>query len=150
MASARATEVGRRLMDIPGVGPLLASALVAIIPDPHAFRSGRIWQPGSVSCRSRTPVAARSGWAGSRGRRSLLKRGTGKKTGLLVQVGRVCSLESDGTAGREIQSVGASRQAASPQDYVYGIAVALEVHFDGLHALVSTHSMKQRPRKVAM
>jgi transposase len=41
MASARATEVGRRLMDIPGVGPLLASALVAIIPDPHAFRSGR-------------------------------------------------------------------------------------------------------------
>ncbi len=28
-------------MGIPGVGPLLASALVATIPDPHAFRSGR-------------------------------------------------------------------------------------------------------------
>src|SRR5258707_1266330 len=41
MAGARGTEVGRRLMDIPGVGPLLASALVAIAPDPHAFRSGR-------------------------------------------------------------------------------------------------------------
>jgi len=41
MASARATEVGRRLMGIPGVGPLLASALVATIPNPHAFRSGR-------------------------------------------------------------------------------------------------------------
>ncbi len=27
--SARATEIGRRLMDVPGVGPLLASALVA-------------------------------------------------------------------------------------------------------------------------
>ena len=38
---ARATEIGRRLMDIPGVGPLLASALVATIADPSAFKSGR-------------------------------------------------------------------------------------------------------------
>ena len=28
-------------MGIPGVGPLLASALVATIPDPKAFKSGR-------------------------------------------------------------------------------------------------------------
>ena len=28
-------------MGIPGVGPLLASALVASVPDPQAFRSGR-------------------------------------------------------------------------------------------------------------
>jgi transposase len=40
-ASARATEIGRRLMDVPGVGPLLASALVATIADPKAFKSGR-------------------------------------------------------------------------------------------------------------
>jgi transposase len=39
--SARATEVGRRLMSIPGVGPLLASALVATVADPKAFKSGR-------------------------------------------------------------------------------------------------------------
>lgn len=39
--NARATETGRRLMDVPGVGPLLASALVASIPEPKAFRSGR-------------------------------------------------------------------------------------------------------------
>ncbi len=39
--SARATETGRRLMGIPGVGPLLASALVATVPDPKAFKSGR-------------------------------------------------------------------------------------------------------------
>ena len=39
IASARATDVGRRLMGIPGVGPLLASAFVATVPDPHAFRS---------------------------------------------------------------------------------------------------------------
>ena len=40
-SSARATDVGRRLMGIPGVGPVLASAFVATVPDPHAFRSGR-------------------------------------------------------------------------------------------------------------
>jgi transposase len=28
-------------MGVPGVGPLLASALIASVPDPHAFRSGR-------------------------------------------------------------------------------------------------------------
>jgi transposase len=39
--SARATEVGRRLMGIPGVGPVLASAFVASVPDPAAFKSGR-------------------------------------------------------------------------------------------------------------
>jgi transposase len=37
----RASEVSRRLDEIPGVGPLIATALVASIPDPHAFRSGR-------------------------------------------------------------------------------------------------------------
>jgi transposase len=40
-ASARETELGRRLMDIPGVGPLLASAFVATVADAHAFKSGR-------------------------------------------------------------------------------------------------------------
>ena len=39
-ASARETELGRRVMEIPGVGPLLASAFVATIADPHAFKSG--------------------------------------------------------------------------------------------------------------
>lgn len=41
IASARRTEVGRRLMGIPGVGPVLASALVAAIADPKSFSSGR-------------------------------------------------------------------------------------------------------------
>jgi len=41
IASARSTEVGRRLMGIPGVGPVLASALVATIADPKSFSSGR-------------------------------------------------------------------------------------------------------------
>ena len=39
--SARSTEVGRRLMTIPGVGPVLASALIATVAEPKAFKSGR-------------------------------------------------------------------------------------------------------------
>lgn len=38
---SRATELGRRLQDIPGVGPLVASALVATVSDPHVFKNGR-------------------------------------------------------------------------------------------------------------
>ncbi len=41
LAWHRASEMSRRLADIPGVGPLIATALVASIPDAHAFRSGR-------------------------------------------------------------------------------------------------------------
>jgi transposase len=41
LALARATELGRRLMEVPGIGPLVASALVACVPEPAIFRSGR-------------------------------------------------------------------------------------------------------------
>src|ERR1700688_3106788 len=37
----RSSETSRRLDDIPGVGPALATALVASVADPMAFRSGR-------------------------------------------------------------------------------------------------------------
>ena len=37
----RSSEVSRRLDQIPGVGPMLATALVASVADPRAFRSGR-------------------------------------------------------------------------------------------------------------
>jgi transposase len=37
----RSSEVSRRLDAIPGVGPALATALVASVADPKAFRSGR-------------------------------------------------------------------------------------------------------------
>jgi transposase len=40
-ASARETNSVTGLMEIPGVGPLLASAFVATVADPHAFKSGR-------------------------------------------------------------------------------------------------------------
>jgi len=41
LAWHRSSEVSQRLDDIPGIGPLIATALVASVPDPHAFKSGR-------------------------------------------------------------------------------------------------------------
>jgi transposase len=41
MAWHRSNETSRRLDEIPGVGPALATALVASVADPRAFRSGR-------------------------------------------------------------------------------------------------------------
>src|SRR5665213_3574655 len=41
MAWHRSNEASQRLDAIPGVGPMLATALVACVADPKAFRSGR-------------------------------------------------------------------------------------------------------------
>jgi len=41
MAWHRSNEASKRLAAIPGVGPILATALVASVADPKAFRSGR-------------------------------------------------------------------------------------------------------------
>ena len=41
MAWHRSNEMSRRLDEVPGVGPALATALVASVADPKAFRSGR-------------------------------------------------------------------------------------------------------------
>ena len=41
LAWHRSNETSKRLDEIPGVGPALATALVASIADPRAFRSGR-------------------------------------------------------------------------------------------------------------
>jgi transposase len=41
MAWHRSNQVSKRLDELPGVGPALATALVGSIADPKAFRSGR-------------------------------------------------------------------------------------------------------------
>jgi len=41
MAWHRSNEASKRLDEIPGFGPALATALVASVADPKAFRSGR-------------------------------------------------------------------------------------------------------------
>ena len=43
LAWHRADGLSRRLAQIPGIGPVTASALVMKAPDPHAFRSGRLF-----------------------------------------------------------------------------------------------------------
>jgi len=40
-ACHRSSDMSRRLAEIPGIGPLLATALVATVPDPRAFASAR-------------------------------------------------------------------------------------------------------------
>ena len=39
--AAKESEAARRLMEIPGVGPIGASAIVTAVADPHVFRSAR-------------------------------------------------------------------------------------------------------------
>ena len=41
LACHREDELSQRLEEIPGVGPLIATALVAGVPDPHVFKSAR-------------------------------------------------------------------------------------------------------------
>jgi transposase len=41
LALTRSSELGRRLMEVPGIGPLVASALIACVPHPSVFRCGR-------------------------------------------------------------------------------------------------------------
>ena len=37
----RSSEVSRRLAEVPGIGPIIATAMIARVGDPHAFKSGR-------------------------------------------------------------------------------------------------------------
>lgn len=60
--NARSTEIGRRLMEIPGVGPLLASALVGTIADPSL--QDRLQSRGLDRPRSETEFQRRQGAAG--------------------------------------------------------------------------------------
>jgi transposase len=39
--SAKADQTAKRLMTIPGIGPIIASRLVATVADPGVFRCGR-------------------------------------------------------------------------------------------------------------
>src|SRR3712207_2633082 len=38
---AKADPVARRLMTIPGIGPIAATAITALVPAPEGFRAGR-------------------------------------------------------------------------------------------------------------
>jgi len=65
LALARSTEIGRRLMEVPGIGPLVASALVACVPDPSMFRCGRNMAAWLGLVPKQNSSVARSGWGRS-------------------------------------------------------------------------------------
>ena len=65
MAWHRSSEASKRLDEIPGVGPALATALVASVGDPRAFRSGRDFSAWIGLVLSRTRAEARKSLAAS-------------------------------------------------------------------------------------
>jgi transposase len=64
----RSSEMSMRLDEAPGVGPVLATALVATVADPNAFRSGVTSRPGLGWFLSSTQVGAKTGSAVSASR----------------------------------------------------------------------------------
>ena len=74
----RQSEVSRRLATIPGVGPITASAIAAVVPDASLFRSGRQF----AAWLGLTPRAHSSG--GKERQRGISKQGDGYIRRLLV------------------------------------------------------------------
>ena len=70
----RSNETSRRLDEAPGIGPVLATALVATVADPKTFRSGRNFRPGLGWCRSSIRAGARTGSAISASKATLSAR----------------------------------------------------------------------------
>lgn len=78
VASCRSQEASRRLMTVPGIGPITASAIVAAVPDASLFRSGRQF----AAWLGLTPRAHSSGGKDRRG--GISKQGDGYIRRLLV------------------------------------------------------------------
>ena len=60
VALARTDPICRALAAVPGVGPVIATASVATVPDARAFRSGRHLSPGSGWSPPSTAAAAKN------------------------------------------------------------------------------------------
>jgi len=65
LAWHRSSEVSLRLAGMPGVGPIVASAIASSVPDASVFHSAESSPPGWAWCRSSPGPAARRGWVGS-------------------------------------------------------------------------------------
>lgn len=62
-ARSKADPVARRLMTIPGIGPIVATALVALAPAAHSFRRGRDFAAWWDLPQGSIPAVAKSVWA---------------------------------------------------------------------------------------
>jgi transposase len=65
MAWHRSNQTSNRLHCIPGIGPMLATALVASVADPRTFRSGRNFSAWIGLVPRQHPSGARTGSAAS-------------------------------------------------------------------------------------
>jgi transposase len=72
VAALRNNEPGRRIMQIPGVGPLTASAVIASVGDMRQFRSGRSFAAWLGLTRASTTAEPSAAQAGSQNRASAI------------------------------------------------------------------------------
>src|SRR5262245_23701491 len=61
----------QRLMTVPGIGPIISSAVVAAIGTGSGFKQGRDFAPGSASSRSRTSPRSHQAWQDLRARQQV-------------------------------------------------------------------------------
>ena len=64
MAWHKSNPVSQRLATIPGIGPIIATAIAATVTEPSGFRSGREFAAWLGLVRGRIRPGARSAWAG--------------------------------------------------------------------------------------
>ena len=98
MAWHRSNETSKRLDDLPGVGPALATALVASVADPKAFRSGRDFSAwiGLVPKQHSSGGRERLGSISKQGDRT---PGTGETCRAGTRLGVRCGLKDDYSIG---------------------------------------------------
>ena len=99
--------VSQRLATIPGIGPIIATAIAATVPDPNVFRSGREFAAwlGLVPRQSSTGGKARLG--------GISKRGDGYLRRLLVNSATHRAALFEGGQGRSLANIAARPQAAA-------------------------------------
>jgi transposase len=92
--AARADAAARRLMQVPSIGPIIASALVSAVPDAKVFRSGR----GFAAWLGLTP--RQSGTGGKQRSGSISKQGDRHLRSLLI-IGASAQLRYARTRGTD-------------------------------------------------
>ena len=109
LALTRTNPVCRSLLEVPGVGPVIATAFAATVPDATAFRSGRHlaargWLPGATSGgRPGAPrglVPRQHATGGKERRLGLSKRGDAYLRRQLIHGARALVKVSQGRSGK--------------------------------------------------
>ena len=65
LAWHKSNATSQRLASIPGIGPIIATAIAVTVPDRACSGAAGSLPPGLASCQDRAPPAARRGWVES-------------------------------------------------------------------------------------